>query len=80
VQVGNLTEVTMAHYIAIIEDAGPDHAAPKVVEDIKGNLVALTEMAGRPRGRSQSNPIAERCARSYLKPPVIVLPESGPKC
>jgi hypothetical protein len=47
---GNLTEVTMAHYIAIIEDAGPDCAAPKVVEDIKGNLVALTEMAGRPRG------------------------------
>jgi len=50
VQAGNLTEVTMAHYIAMIEDAGPDHAAPKVVEDIKGNLVALTEMAGRRRG------------------------------
>jgi hypothetical protein len=30
VQAGNLTEVTLAHYIAIIEDAGPDHAAPKV--------------------------------------------------
>jgi len=44
VQAENLTEATMAHYIAIVEDAGPDHAAPEVVEDIKGNLVAVIEL------------------------------------
>jgi predicted RNase H-like HicB family nuclease/predicted RNA binding protein YcfA (HicA-like mRNA interferase family) len=33
---GNLTEVAMAHYIAIIEDAGPDHAVGVWFPDLPG--------------------------------------------
>jgi len=35
-QDGSLTEVAMAHYIAIIEDAGPDHAAGVWFPDLPG--------------------------------------------
>jgi predicted RNase H-like HicB family nuclease len=35
-QAGSLTEVTMAHYIAIIEDAGPDHAVGVWFPDLPG--------------------------------------------
>jgi predicted RNase H-like HicB family nuclease len=35
-QGGNLTEVAMAHYIAIIEDAGPDHAVGVWFPDLPG--------------------------------------------
>ena len=35
-QDGNPTEVAMAHYIAIIEDAGPDHAVGVWFPDLPG--------------------------------------------
>jgi predicted RNA binding protein YcfA (HicA-like mRNA interferase family)/predicted RNase H-like HicB family nuclease len=35
-QAGNLTEAAMAHYIAIIEDAGPDHAVGVWFPDLPG--------------------------------------------
>jgi predicted RNA binding protein YcfA (HicA-like mRNA interferase family)/predicted RNase H-like HicB family nuclease len=35
-QGGNLTEVAVAHYIAIIEDAGPDHAVGVWFPDLPG--------------------------------------------
>jgi predicted RNA binding protein YcfA (HicA-like mRNA interferase family)/predicted RNase H-like HicB family nuclease len=35
-QVGNLTEAAMAHYVAIIEDAGPDYAVGVWFPDLPG--------------------------------------------
>jgi predicted RNase H-like HicB family nuclease len=35
-RLGNLIEATMAHYIAIIEDAGPDHAVGVWFPDLSG--------------------------------------------
>ena len=35
-QDGSLTEIAMAHYIAIIEDAGPDHAVGVWFPDLPG--------------------------------------------
>jgi predicted RNase H-like HicB family nuclease len=35
-QGGNLIEVVMAHYIAVIEDAGPDHAVGVWFPDLPG--------------------------------------------